>query len=150
MVGALFGGLMTDRLGRRTMLIYNLLVFVVMAALQALSTSAVEFTAFRAVMGFGLGADVATGFTYIYEFISTAQRKEVYPLWAYAFSMTALLAVGLVLLLIHVAGYGPNTWRYPVAVGAAAALVVLIFRSRIPETPFWLARTAGTGRLTRY
>ena len=137
--GAIFGGLLTDRLGRRSMFIYSMIIFVVTAFLQALSTNIYEFTIFRTIMGFGLGSDVATGFSYIYEFISDSQRRKFYSLWAYAFSATAILAV-LVSMIFYYATYSDNLiWRVPFILGGFFATVIIILRYRIPETPIWLA-----------
>ena len=137
--GAILGGALTDRLGRRSMFIYSMLIFVATAFLQALSTSVVEFTVFRAIMGFGLGADVATGFSYIYEFASSGQRRNFYSLWGYAFSVTAIVAVltTLAALTFHT-GYN-LIWRIPFILGGVFAAVIIILRFALPESPIWLA-----------
>jgi Arabinose efflux permease len=62
-IGAILGGYFTDRFGRRYMFIINMILFVIMAALSALATDVTEYILFRTILGFALGADVATGFS---------------------------------------------------------------------------------------
>ncbi|MCL5785721.1 MAG: MFS transporter [Candidatus Thermoplasmatota archaeon] len=137
--GALLGGSLTDKLGRKSMFIYSMLVFVVTAILQALSTGVAEFTLFRTLMGFGLGADVATGFSYIYEFIGSGERRKYYSLWAYAFSVTAIAAVLTTLISLQWSINIDTIWRIPFILGGIFAAVIIVLRFIIPETPIWLA-----------
>ncbi len=74
--GAILGGYLTDYIGRKRMLIYNMVAFVVFAFLIAVSTNLYEFIIFRIILGFSIGADVTTGFSYIYEYISLRQRTK--------------------------------------------------------------------------
>jgi MFS family permease len=135
--GAILGGYLTDRFGRKRILIYNMLIFTAFSFLIAVSTNIYEFTAFRIVLGFSIGSDVATGFSYIYEYISKDQRNHYYSLWAYSFSVVALFAVASVFLLresIH----NDSIWRYIFVIGGIFAAIILMMRSRLTETPIWL------------
>ncbi len=136
-IGAIFGGYLTDYLGRKKMLIYNMLVFIIFAILIAVSTNLVEFIAFRIIMGFSIGADVATGFSYIYEYISMKQRNKFYSLWAYAFSVVALVAV-LTVYLLYTYINSNIIWRYIFIMGGVFAAIILVLRTYLMETPLWL------------
>ena len=135
--GAILGGYLTDKFGRKRLLIYNMAVFVVFSFLIAVSTNIYQFIAFRLVMGFSIGSDVATGFSYIYEYISRGQRNHYYSLWAYSFSVVALIAVGSVFFLTREIN-NDSVWRYIFVIGGVFAAVILLLRTKITETPVWL------------
>lgn len=135
--GAILGGYLTDKFGRKRLLIYNMAIFVIFSFLIAVSTNIFEFIGFRLIMGFSIGSDVATGFSYIYEYISKGQRNHYYSLWAYSFSVVALIAVGSVFFLtseIH----NDSVWRYIFVIGGIFAAVILLLRTKMTETPVWL------------
>jgi putative MFS transporter len=135
--GAILGGYLTDRFGRKRLLIYNMAIFVVFSILIAVSTNIFQFIAFRLVMGFSIGSDVATGFSYIYEYISRGQRNHYYSLWAYSFSVVALIAVGSVFFLTRLIS-NDSVWRYIFVIGGIFAAIILLLRTKITETPVWL------------
>lgn len=135
--GAILGGYLTDKFGRKRLLIYNMAVFVVFSFLIAVSTNIYQFIAFRLVVGFSIGSDVATGFSYIYEYISRGQRNHYYSLWAYSFSVVALIAVGSVFFLTREIN-NDSVWRYIFVIGGVFAAVILLLRTKITETPVWL------------
>ncbi len=135
--GAILGGYLTDKLGRKKLLIYNMLIFTVFSILIAVSTNLYEFIIFRLIMGFSIGSDVATGFSYIYEYISKKQRNHYYSLWAYSFSVVALLAIFSVFLLkLYV--NNNSIWRYVFIIGGIFAAIILLLRTKLTETPVWL------------
>ncbi len=135
--GAILGGYLTDKLGRKKLLIYNMLIFTVFSILIAVSTNLYEFIIFRLIMGFSIGSDVATGFSYIYEYISKKQRNHYYSLWAYSFSVVALLAIFSVFLLkLYI--NNNSIWRYVFIIGGIFAAIILLLRTKLTETPVWL------------
>ncbi|WP_337860027.1 MFS transporter [Ferroplasma sp.] len=135
--GAILGGYLTDKFGRKRLLMYNMAIFIIFAFLIAVSTNIYEFIAFRVIMGFSIGSDVATGFSYIYEYISRGQRNHYYSLWAYSFSVVGLIAVASVFLLYHAIN-NDSVWRYIFVMGGIFAAIILLLRSRMTETPIWL------------
>jgi putative MFS transporter len=136
LLGSLILGHLTDRIGRKAMYVVDLTCFVVFAALTALSQNVWEFIAFRFLLGIGIGADYPISTTLLSEFVPTARRgafvTAVGSCW-FVGAVTAYL-VGYFLLPV-----GPNAWRLMLLIGAAIALIVIFLRSRIPESPRWLA-----------
>jgi len=59
------------------MFILNMIFFTIMAILGVLSTNICELLFFRTLLGFALGADTATGFACIFEYIEKSQRVQV-------------------------------------------------------------------------
>ncbi|MEM3830431.1 MAG: MFS transporter [Conexivisphaerales archaeon] len=137
-IGAITGGYLTDKFGRRIMFLINMAIFVVFAFLSSISANVLEFSIFRLLLGFGLGADVTTGFSYIFEFSAREQRKNYYSVWAYLWSSTYIVSNILTLGLLYLIGPSLIIWRILVGVSAPVALVILILRTRIPESVLWL------------
>lgn len=137
-IGAITGGYLTDRFGRKIMFMINMAIFVLFAFLASISANVTEFDVFRLILGYGLGADVATGFSYIFEFSAKDQRKNYYSIWAYLWSTTYIVSNLLVLALLYTIGPSLIIWRILVGVSAVFALVILILRTRIPESVLWL------------
>ena len=137
-IGGISGGYLTDRVGRKRMFIINMILFVAMALLAAVSTNVPEFIAFRTVLGFALGADVATGFVYLFEFMGLNQRMHYTSAWAYIWAIMMLVALFFVFILVTLLGTSYVIWRVIMALGGIFALVILILRTRIPESALWL------------
>jgi hypothetical protein len=150
-VGMLFGSLilghLTDRIGRKAMYVVDLICFVVFAALTALSQNVWEFIAFRFLLGVGIGADYPISTTLLAEFVPASRRgafvTSIGACWF--FGAVAAYLVGYFLLPV-----GPDAWRWMLFIGAAIALVVIFFRSQIPESPRWLASRARASCLDRH
>lgn len=138
-VGGITGGFLTDRIGRRKMFIINMIIFVVMAILSAFSANTGEFIAFRIVLGFALGADVATGFVYLFEFTERKQRLNYSSAWAYIWSLMFLGAVLAVFILVTLIGSSLFLWRIIMVLGGIFAAVILLLRTIVPESALWLA-----------
>lgn len=147
-IGSLVGGWLTDRLGRRFMFTLNMILFVAAAALAGFSTDPYQFFAFRTLLGFALGADTATGFAYIFEFLNEKQRLFWSNLWQLQWYLMYLATIGFILYPFYLTTHSltnPMLWRIIMWVGAGLASVILILRSKIPESILW---NAYRGRLS--
>lgn len=141
LVGSVVLGHLTDRIGRRAMYLIDLLCFVVFAAMTAFSQNVTELLIFRFLLGLGIGADYPISSTLLAEFSPKARRGGLVTTLGAMWFVGAAVAyiVGLLLL-----GVGPNAWRFMMLVGAALALVVIGYRSAIPESPRWLVNHGRT------
>jgi len=140
--GAFFWGWMGDRIGRRK-------VFIITALNVAFATGIMFFTPhqdgwiagwiflsfFRFFVGFGNAGLIAVDIPLVHEFVPTYKRGWVSGL------TTVLLPAGNILgamsgwLLAPIIG-----WRGLFLVGLAPALLVLMIRYWVPESPRWLMR----------
>lgn len=136
LIGALVFGRLTDRLGRKKMYLIDLLCFFVFAALTAVSQDLWQLLIFRFLLGAGLGADYSISSTLLAEFAPTHRRGTLMcrlgATW-FVGSAAAYLA-GLAFSPL-----GDSSWRWMLLLGAVFALVVIYLRSKIPESPRWLA-----------
>lgn len=136
LIGATLGGRLTDKYGRKAMYLLDLACFVVFAVGAALAWDPWSLIAFRFLLGLGIGADYPISATLVAEFSSSKGRG------AHSGSLGAMWFVGA--LAAYVTGIlleplGPNSWRYMFMVGAVFAVIVLILRRTLPESPRWLA-----------
>lgn len=139
LMGIFFGGLLlgyvTDRVGRRPMFTIDLCVFLACAVLMFFVTSAWELFVIGTVMGLAVGADYSIGSPLLAEFTPTHKRGN------YLGVLEILWNVGYV--IAYFIGYMINThwqhaWHVTLAVSAVPALLCLLVRHGLPESPRWL------------
>jgi MFS family permease len=141
--GAAVIGRLTDRLGRRAMYQLDLWLFVIFSLLSALAPNVAALIGFRFLLGVGIGADYPISSSYAAEFLPARLRGRLL-VGAFSFQALGALAgatVGLVVLLTHPAS---DAWRWMLVAGTVPALVVVVLRRALPESPAWArARSAG-------
>ncbi len=134
-LAAFAAGIYSDRVGRRTLFILDLLLFVIAAPLQALVTNIQELIVLRLVIGVAIGIDIPVAWTLICETAPTQQRGKLvsmmFTFWALGGLVSFLVAIALVPL-------GAISWRVLLASGAIPAVAVYLFRRNVPESPRWL------------
>ncbi|MGI5443552.1 MFS transporter [Streptomyces shenzhenensis] len=137
--GALFWGRLTDRYGRRKLFMITLGVYLAATALTAASFSTWWFFLFRFLTGFGIGGEYAAINSAIDELIPAYHRGRVdllingsFWLGAVGGSLLSIVALNTGLLPADVG------WRLTFALGAVLALVILLVRRHVPESPRWL------------
>ncbi|PSR22726.1 MAG: MFS transporter [Sulfobacillus acidophilus] len=135
LLGSLIFGNLTDRFGRRTMYLLDLLFFVVFTLLAALSQNMVELIIFRFLLGIGLGADYPISSTLTAEFAPTRRRGMLLVMTIAFWQVGAVVSYLVSLALLHT---GPEAWRWMLATGAIPAILVMWGRRSIPESPRWL------------
>jgi MFS family permease len=85
-LGALLGGWLTDKLGRRLMFLTSISMFIVLALAQSFVTSLGMLLFVRFVLGIPLGADITTGYTYIMEYLPKGRREVMGNRWQVVFA----------------------------------------------------------------
>jgi MFS family permease len=138
-LGALFFGWLTDRIGRRKLFFITLAVYITATAATAFSWSLWSFLLFRFLTGAGIGGEYSAINSTIQEFTPARFRGWVDlsingTFWVGA----ALGAVGSVVLLDPAILGGDLGWRLCFGIGAALGLVILLMRLWLPESPRWL------------
>jgi MFS family permease len=138
-LGALFFGWLTDRLGRRKLFFITLLLYVGATAATAFSYSLESFLLFRFLTGMGIGGEYTAINSTIQEFTPARYRGWVDLTVNGTFWLGAALGAGgaIVLLDPHWVG-GDLGWRLCFGIGAALGLLILFMRLWLPESPRWL------------
>ena len=134
-LGAVLFGFIADRMGRKFIYGYELLVLAAGAIASALSPNIILLLIFRVVLGIGIGGDYPVSSTIMSEY---AGRRDRGKLMTFVFSTQALgLIIGpLLTYLLLVSGVSNEfTWRLILAVGAIPALCTFWLRRQIAESP---------------
>lgn len=141
--GGLTAGLLADRWGRRTLLISDLVVFIIFSLLSALVSHYLWLIVARFVVGLAVGADYAISPTYLAECAPKETRGyQLGFLWV-AWSVGAVASYGIGAALVAALPVSVS-WRVLFALAIVPALVGLFMRTRLPESPTWRAQMAGT------
>ncbi|HMR49919.1 MAG TPA: MFS transporter [Arachnia sp.] len=136
-VGASLGGLLADRIGRRSVFALTLLIYGVATGISALSTGLVMLLALRFVVGIGLGAELPVASTLVSEFAPKKLRGRIVvaleSFWAVGWLAAACIGYFLV-------PASENGWRWALALGAVPAAYSIIVRIGLPESVRFLER----------
>ncbi len=139
-VGALIGGWLTDRIGRRFMFLATMVMFIVLALGQAFVTSVAALAAIRFFLGIPLGSDISTGYTYIMDAMAKGRREVMGNRWQFMFAVGEVLTLAVIAVFLVANMNHELVWRVTLGLGALPALVILIMRHDLPETAVWLVR----------
>lgn len=134
-VGAIFGGFPTNRLGRKKTLLIIGILFTISALGSAFANDPWVFAAFRFVGGLGVGASTVAAPTYIAEIAPAKDRGRLVSLYQFNIVFGILIAFLSNYLL---SGIGENAWRWMMGVEAIPAVIYSLFVLTIPKSPRWL------------
>ncbi len=148
----LLGGWLTDRLGRRRVLVWSILIYSFGALASAFVTTPEQLLALRCVVFVGVCVEFVAGTAWLAELFTEPARRERVLGYTQAFSSLGGLLVAWVYgmairnadALPAIAG-GHAAWRYTLLSGLIPALPLLVVRPWLPESPAWRAsKEAGT------
>ncbi|WP_321507719.1 MFS transporter [uncultured Methanoregula sp.] len=134
--GALIGGRLCDRFGRKKVFLVDLFIFIVFAVLSAFAWNIWSLILFRFLLGVGIGADYPVCASYVSEFMPKRIRGRML-IAAFSFQAVGIFAaagIGLFILAMHPS---ESAWRGMLVAGAIPAIVILILRRGLPESARW-------------
>ncbi|QCI12891.1 MFS transporter [Pseudomonas putida] len=138
-LGALFFGWLTDRLGRRKLFFITLFLYIGATAATAFSWNLWSFLLFRFLTGAGIGGEYTAINSTIQEFTPARYRGWVDLTINGTFWIGAALgALGAAVLLDPAVAGGELGWRLCFGIGALLGLVIMLMRLWVPESPRWL------------
>ncbi|MBN9516677.1 MAG: MFS transporter [Alphaproteobacteria bacterium] len=138
-LGALFFGHLTDRLGRKRLFNVTLGVYLVATAATAFSWDFTSFMLFRFLTGAGIGGEYAAINSAIQELIPARLRGRIDLAINGSFWVGAAMGALLSVWLLDPEVLGPDMgWRVAFGSGAVLGLVILYLRRFLPESPRWL------------
>lgn len=135
-IGAIFGGIPTDRLGRKRTLFWIGILYTISAIGSALAQDPYMFSAFRFLGGLGVGASSVTVPTYLSEVSSSEKRGRIGAQYQFMIVFGIFIAFFSNYLL---KGVGGNIdWRLMLGVEAVPAILYSILILSVPKSPRWL------------
>ena len=138
-LGAIFFGWLTDRLGRKKLFTITLAIYLLATAATGLSWDSWSFVVFRFLTGAGIGGEYTAINSTIQELIPARFRGWTDLLINGSFWLGAAMGAGGSLVLLDPAFIDPAIgWRLAFLIGATIGLVILVMRLWIPESPRWL------------
>jgi len=148
----LIGGYLTDRFGRRRVLVFSILLYAVSAMAAGLSTSPAMLLLFRVTTFIGVCVEFVAAVAWLAELFPDPKQRENVLGWTQAFSSVGgLLVTGAYYLAVQFSASLPEIhgghapWRYTLISGLIPAIPLIIIRPFLPESPAWeQKRQAGT------
>jgi len=130
--GGAFAGYLADRFGRKRVLIGSILVYSLFTGATATAQSVLALAGWRALVGFGLGAEWSAGSVLVAETWPSRHRGKAIGFVQSGWAIGYLLAAGLAAVVIP--AYG---WRALFLLGVLPALVTLWIRRSVEEPEVW-------------
>ena len=134
-IGALFGGIPTNKIGRKKTLLFIGILFLFSAIGSAFANNPFVFAAFRFIGGLGVGASTIAAPAYISEIAPAKNRGKLVAFYQFNIVLGILFAFLSNYLL---SDFGENSWRWMMGVQAIPSFIYTLFVFRIPESPRWL------------
>jgi len=133
MLGAIYGGAIADRIGRRGTLLWGSAVFISGSILAPLSPNVGTLIVARMLLGIAIGFTSVTAPVYVSELSPPQSRGRLIGLYQFALTLGIALA--------DLVGYwlaGQHAWRMMFGIGAVPAITFLLMILTLPESPRWL------------
>lgn len=133
--GGVLAGALSDRYGRRRVLIYTILLYSFASAGTAFSHGLWDLIFWRALVGVGLGGEWSAGATLVAESWPAAQRARAVSFMQSGWALGYMAAAGLSALIL------PNFgWRALFLAGVLPALLTVFIRRKVDEPAVWRNR----------
>ena len=139
-LGSLFFGYLTDRLGRKRLFFITLGVYLTGTLLTGFSWNLWSFITFRFITGSGIGGEYAAINSAIDELMPARVRGWIDLIINGSFWVGAAGGALATILLLDPSIFPLNIgWRLGFAIGASLGMSIILLRRHIPESPRWLA-----------
>lgn len=135
--GAGLGGPMADRLGRKKLMLADMMIIGTGAVIGALANGFPLLFIGQLLVGMGVGIDFPASSSYVSEVLPKRSRARMMVATIACQSVGMLLAAVIALLLLKNA-HNPQTWRLFLATEGVIALLFFLLRLSEPDSPHWL------------
>ena len=148
----LLGGYLTDRLGRRRVLTWSILLYAFSAFFAGYSTSVYQLLFWRCCTFVGVCVEFVAAVAWLAELFRDPKQRESVIGYTQAFgSLGGIMVTGGYYLAVHYADSLPavhgmhEAWRYTLMSGIIPAIPLIVIRPFLPESPVWQEKKrAGT------
>jgi sugar porter (SP) family MFS transporter len=136
--GALIGGRLSDRFGRRHNLLVLSGVFIVGTLGCVFAPTWLTLAVFRFILGLAVGGASATVPVYLAELAPAERRGSIVSRNEVMIVLGVFAAFIINAVILHTWGHHHNVWRYMLAIAVLPAMALMIGMMRMPESPRWL------------
>lgn len=144
-IGAMFAGVVSDKFGRKKILIVTAILFFISALLASIANDLTEFILARLIGGLAIGAASMLSPLYISEIAPAKKRGTLVTLY----QLAIVIGINLIYFVnLKIAAYGDlswnveHGWRYMLASGMIPAFLFLVLMFFVPESPRWLTKNS--------
>ncbi len=135
-LGSVFGGIPTEKFGRKKVLLWIGILFAVSAFGSAFAQDPYTFSFFRFMGGVGIGVSSVVAPTYISEISTAKTRGRLVAMYQFNIVFGILIAFLSNYFLAGVGG--DNDWRWMLGVLAIPSIIYTVMVLGVPESPRWL------------
>jgi len=151
-VFGLLGGYLTDRLGRRFVLTWSILLYAFGACAAGFSMNLYQLLFFRCLVFIGVCVEFVAAVAWLAELFPNPEQREKVLGYTQAFSSAGgvLVAAAAHIAATYATSFpaihsGHEAWRYTLISGLIPAIPLILIRPFLPESPAWQKkREAGT------
>ena len=145
-VGALLFGVLADKVGRKQIFMWTLILFSVASGLSAFATTLTIFLVLRFLIGMGLGGELPVASTLVSESVKAEERGRVVVLlesfWAGGWLVAAIISY-----FVIPADFWPiEGWRVALLITAIPAFYAIYIRIKLPDSPQFAVKEASKKR----
>ncbi|KQB34679.1 hypothetical protein AOG54_04085 [Acidiplasma aeolicum] len=144
--GGMIGGIFSDKIGRKTLFVYDTIGMGVFALISAISFSGTFFFFSRLLLGFFIGIDYVAALPLISEYSPIKDRGKQLSFQKFFFTLGALLAIGEGLALTVLVGVY-LAWRYIFITAAIPVFILFFLRKSMPESLRWAVENGKEERV---
>ena len=135
-LGSLYGGVPTEKYGRKKVLYWIGILFTVSSIGTAIAPEAYSFSFFRFIGGIAIGASSVTIPTYISEISTSENRGKL--VGAYQFNIVFGILIAFISNYFLKGFGGANDWRWMLGILAIPSIIYTVLVASVPESPRWL------------
>ncbi|MEO4054953.1 MFS transporter [Solibacillus sp. CAU 1738] len=134
-VGALMFGVFADKVGRKKIFMWTLVLFSVASGLSALTTTLAAFMILRFFVGMGLGGELPVASTLVSESVKAEERGRVVVLLESFWAAGWLIAAVISYFVIPADFWPIEGWRVALILTALPAFYAIYIRMKLPDSP---------------
>jgi MFS family permease len=143
--GAGIGGPVADRLGRKRLMLADMIIIGAGAGISALANGPTMLFVGQLLVGVGVGIDFPVSGTYVSEVLPERSRARMMVATIACQSVGMLVAAAITLLLLENVESAQN-WRLFLAIEGIIGLLFFLLRLSAPDSPHWLMTRGNFAR----
>ena len=147
--GAILGGRLSDRFGRRKVILYLALMFFIATLGCTFAPGVISMVIFRTLLGLAVGGASVTVPTFLAEMSPAENRGRIVTQNELMIVTGQLLAFTFNAVIGNMFGEAANVWRYMLVIATLPAVILWFGMLVVPESPRWLASKGKIGDALR-
>ncbi|MDI7743895.1 MFS transporter [Lysinibacillus fusiformis] len=145
-IGAFVFGVFADKVGRKQIFMWTLIIFSVASGLSAITTTFAAFLILRLFVGMGLGGELPVASTLVSESVEAKERGRVVVLLESFWAGGWLIAAVISYFVIPAEFWPIEGWRVALILTALPALYAVYIRMHLPDSPQFTAKPEAKNR----